>query len=115
MHAGHGHTSTMITHHADGSATIKHHHEDGVHEEYGVADLDGVHDGLEDHLRSPEEIEAHLKARGIDPEALEEAIEPGLHDKALDYLADKDKVNPDDIEEKVSPGVHERMVRLIKK
>ena len=115
MHAGHGHTSTTITHHADGSATVKHQHEDGDHKEYAVADLDGVHDGLEDHLRNPEEIEADLKARGIDPEALEEAIEPGLHDRALDSLAEKHGVSPDDIEEKVSPGVHERMARLIEK
>ena len=114
MHAGHGHTNTMITHHADGSATVKHQHEAGDHKEYAVADLDGVHDGLEDHLRTPHEIEKDLDSRGIDHEALEEAIEPGLHDKALDYLADKDKVDSDDIEEKVSPGVHERMARLIK-
>ena len=114
MHAGHGHTSTMITHHADGSATVKHEHEGGDHKEYAVSDLDGVHDGLEDHLRTPDEIGKDIDAHGIDYEALEEAIEPGIHDKALDYLAEKDKVNPNDIEEKVSPGMHERMARLIK-
>jgi len=114
MHAGHGHINTTITHHADGSATVKHEHESGDHKEYAVADLDGVHDGLEDHLRTPDEIGKDIDAHGIDYEALEEAIEPGLHDKALDYLAEKDNVNPNDIEEKVSPGVHERMARLIK-
>jgi hypothetical protein len=115
MHAGHGHTSTTITHHADGSATIKHQHEDGDHKEYAVSDLDGIHDGLEDHLRAPEKIEADLKAHGIDSEALEEAIEPGLHDKALDHLAEEVGISPDEEEEEVSPGVHERMARLIKK
>jgi hypothetical protein len=105
---------TTIEHHDDGSATIHHEHEDGKsHVKHAVADLDEIHDSLEEHLRDPEEIEKEVKDRGVDPEALEEVIEPGLHDKALDYLADKDKVKPDDIEEKVSPGIHQKMERLI--
>ena len=105
---------TTIEHHDDGSATVHHEHADGVsHVKHAVLDLDGVHDSLEDHLREPEEIEKEVKDRGVDPEKLEEVIEPGLHDKALDYLADKDKIKSDDVEEEVSPGVHARMARLI--
>jgi len=105
---------THVNWHPDGSATIHHEHEDGTsHVKHAVLDLDGVHDSLEDHLRDPEEIEKEIKDRGVDPEKLEEVIEPGLHDKALDYLSEKDHIKPDDVEEKVSPGVHARMARLI--
>jgi hypothetical protein len=116
-HAGHGFKETHIEHHPDGSMTIEHLHEDGEgsHVKRAVMDLDGLHDSLEEHLRTPEEIEEKIKERGVDPEKLEEVIEPGLHDKALDYLADKNRVSPDAIEEKVSPGVHERMARLMEK
>jgi len=86
-HAGHGYHRTTVTHHDDGSATIKHEHEDGKsHKEYAVGDLDGVHDGLEDCLRLAEETEAKLKERGINPEALEESIAPGLHEKMADVV-----------------------------
>ena len=88
-HAGHGYHTTTITHHDDGSATIKHDHESGDHKEYAVGDLDGVHDGMEDNLRCPEEIEQELEKRGINSEALEEAIAPGLHDKMADIMKDE--------------------------
>ena len=62
-HAGHGYTHTHITHHHDGSHTIKHHHEDGVsHKEHAVADLDGVHDSLQEHLGMPNPGEAEAAA-----------------------------------------------------
>jgi hypothetical protein len=116
-HAGHGFKETNIEHHPDGSMTVEHVHEDGEgkHVKHAVMDLDGLHDSLEQHLRTPEAIEKEIKDRGVDPERLEEVVEPGLHDKALDYLADKEHVSPDDIEERVSPGVHERMARLMEK
>jgi hypothetical protein len=86
-YAGHGFLTTTITHHDDGSHTIKHSHEDGAsHKEYAVGDLDGLHDGMEDSLRCPEEIEEELEKRGIDAEALEEAINPGLHEKMADVI-----------------------------
>jgi hypothetical protein len=74
---------TTIEHHADGSATVHHEHQDGEghHVKHAVLDLDGIHDSLEDHLRDPEEVEAYPKEHGIDPEKLEEAIHPGLHEE----------------------------------
>lgn len=101
-HAGHGYHMTTITHHDDGSATIKHNHESGDDKEYAVGDLDGVHDGIEDHLRE----------RGIDPEAIEEAIDPGIHARALDALAKAQGVDEEKAEEKVSPGLHEKMSEM---
>jgi hypothetical protein len=109
-----GFRATTITHHDDGSATIRHDHHDGSYKEYAVANLEDMHHGIESHLRSPHEIEEFLKAHGIDPEKLEELIEPGLHDKALDYIAEQLGIDPDDIEEKVSPGVHQKMAEAIK-
>ena len=116
-HAGHGFVKTSVEHHPDGSMTVHHMHEDGEgsHVKRAVMDLDGLHDSLEEHLRTPEEIEEKIKERGVDPEKLEEIVEPGLHDKALDYLADKEHISPDSVEEKVSPGVHEKMARLMEK
>ena len=58
-HAGHGFTRTVIEHHDDGSHTLEHAHEDGPHKDlkYAVADLDSMHDGLEDHLGEPNDGE----------------------------------------------------------
>jgi hypothetical protein len=81
-HAGHGYKHTHIEHHDDGSHTIHHEHEDGKsHKRYAVADLDAVHDGLEDHLGEPnagedEDIEGKKYA---DEEAMEEKLHPGIH------------------------------------
>ena len=59
----HKFTHTDIEHHDDGSATIHHTHEDGKsHKHHAVADLDGVHDSLEDHLGSPNPGEAEAEA-----------------------------------------------------
>ena len=86
-HAGHGFVHTTIDHHEDGSATVHHEHEDGKsHKTYAVTHLDALHDGLEDHLRTPEEIEKWLTEHGIDPEKLEEAIHPGLHEKMKEVV-----------------------------
>lgn len=62
-HAGHGFTHTHIEHHKDGSHTVHHVHEDGAHADvkHAAADLDGVHDSLQDHLGvpNPGEMEAN--------------------------------------------------------
>lgn len=75
-HAGHGFHSTHIELHDDGSATIHHVHEKGPEHDkkYAAADLDGVHDGLEDHLRMPEAEE----------EKLEEQVHPGIHKEIME-------------------------------
>jgi hypothetical protein len=111
----HGFSHTDIEHFEDGSAAVHHVHSDGPHKDFhhAVVDLDGIHDSLEEHLRDPHEIEEEIDERGVDHEKLEEVLEPGIHDKALDYLAEKDHVDPDAIEEKVSPGIHEKMARLV--
>lgn len=71
-HAGHGFTHTSVELHDDGTATMEHHHESGdekKNKRYAVQDLDGIHDGLENHLRM-----AHDKE-----DALEEKVHPGIH------------------------------------
>jgi hypothetical protein len=79
-HAGHGYHETIIQHHDDGSHTIKHvPHPDHAHEmfesEHAGADLDGLHDSLEDHLRNSDEIEALLKKEILGLQRIAEAIE----------------------------------------
>lgn len=68
-HAGHGYKHTHITHHDDGSHTIHHDHEDGEghHKDYAVASLDHAHDGLQDHLGTPNpgEVAADAGDHGI--------------------------------------------------
>ena len=75
MHAKHGFTKTTVTHHDDGSATVTHEHHTGKHKTHAVADLDGVHDSMEDHLRHPQ-----------NEEALEEKIHPGIHEQVADKV-----------------------------
>ena len=61
--------NTHIEHHDDGSATIHHEHEDGAasDKKHAVADLDGVHDSLQDHLGTPNvgEQEAEVGQHGV--------------------------------------------------
>ena len=54
------HKHTHIEHHADGSHTVHHEHEDGsMHDvKHAVADLDGMHDSMQDHLGTPNPGEA---------------------------------------------------------
>lgn len=70
----HKFTHTHIDLHDDGSATIHHMHADGPEKDvkYAASDLDGVHDGMEDHLNHEESGKE---------EALEEKISPGIHAK----------------------------------
>ena len=60
-HAGHGHKSTHIEHHGDKSHTVRHTHEDGTEKSYAAADLDGVHDGLEEHMGEPNAGEGEVE------------------------------------------------------
>ena len=73
----HGFTHTEIELHHDGSATIEHHHEKGAqhNKRYAVPDLDGIHDGLEDHLRVDPD------AKEDEEERVEEELHPGIHEQ----------------------------------
>lgn len=81
----HKYSSTEITNHPDDSYTIKHVHEEGPHKDYthAAVGLDSVHDSLQKHL-NPEKIEDEVEKNGQDPEALEERVSPGIHQKVLD-------------------------------
>lgn len=87
MHAGHGFTHTEIELHHDGSATIEHHHEKGADHnvKYAVSDLDGIHDGLEDHLRPEDDMVGSDK----DEEEAEEKVHPGIHDEVQKVVEGK--------------------------
>ena len=63
-HAGHGFKHTHIEHHADGSHTIHHEHEDGAQHDikHAVANLDGAHDSMQDNLGTPNPGEAEANA-----------------------------------------------------
>jgi hypothetical protein len=84
----HKFTDTHVEIHDDGSASIHHMHKDGpTHDvKHAVMDLDGLHDCLEGHC-NPEETEEKVKAAGKDPEALEEKVSPGIHDKVAALAA----------------------------
>jgi hypothetical protein len=81
-HAGHGYKSTHIEHHDDGSHTVRHDHENpDQSKSYAAADLDGVHDGMEDHLGQPNpgEAEAEGGKSGLpEAEAAGAAPVPGM-------------------------------------
>jgi hypothetical protein len=68
-HAGHGYHRTHVDHHHDGSATVHHVHQDGPQHDrkHAVADLDGVHDSIQDHLGqvNPGEAEADGGQHGV--------------------------------------------------
>jgi hypothetical protein len=75
----HGFHHTHIEHHKDGSHTIHHEHEEGPHKDvkHAVADIDGAHDSLQDHLGSPNEGEeaANMGQHGVPQE---QAVPAGL-------------------------------------
>lgn len=80
-HAHHGFTHTSVEHHADGSHTIHHKHSEGEHKDvkHAVADLDSLHDSMQDHLGTPNpgEAEADGGDHGIPAEQAEPAGIPG--------------------------------------
>lgn len=75
----HKFTHTHIEHHADGSHTVHHVHEEGPHKDVkgAVADHDGMIDHLMDHTSEPNDGED----KDENEESLEEAIHPGIHEE----------------------------------
>lgn len=63
-HAGHGFTHTHIEHHADGSHTVHHVHEDGPHADVkgGVGNHDEMMDHMMQHTSAPNPGEAEAEA-----------------------------------------------------
>lgn len=61
-HAGHGIKHTHIEHHHDGSHTVTQQHEDGTNTSSAKADLDQVHDHLENTMGAPNSGEAEANA-----------------------------------------------------
>jgi hypothetical protein len=55
MKKHHKYTHTHVEHHSDGSATVHHVHVEGPHKDakHAAADLDHVHDSMQDHLGTP--------------------------------------------------------------
>jgi hypothetical protein len=66
-HAGHGFKHTHIEHHKDRSATVHHQHEDGSHADvkHAAANLDGIHDSLEQHLGQPNDGEGQMPSASV--------------------------------------------------
>ena len=60
MHKHHKFSHTHIEHHHDGSHTVHHQHESDskMDKKHAVADLDEVHDSMEQHLGMPNTGEA---------------------------------------------------------
>ena len=86
----HGFSETHFENHPDGSFTSHHIHREGPHKDvkHAVADIDGLHDCLQCHLK-PEGLEGDLRNQGIDPEELEEKIHPGLHEEVAKMAQEK--------------------------
>lgn len=80
-HAHHGFTHTNIEHHHDGSATVHHVHHEGPHKDvkHAVANLDQMHDSMQDHLGTPNPGEAAADAgdHGVPAEQAAPAGLPG--------------------------------------
>ena len=51
------HHKTTVDHHEDGSHTMHRHHEDGHTASSAHADLDSLHDAIQQHLGEPNEGE----------------------------------------------------------
>lgn len=65
----HGVKHTHIEHMSDGSMTVRHQKDDGTEHSSAVADMDQLHDNLEEHLGSPNpgEQEADAGQHGVPP------------------------------------------------
>lgn len=87
----HGFLSTDVEHHEDGSMTVRHTHQ--VPEKsvsHAAADLDGLHDSLQDHLND---------------EQAEEMIHPGIHSQ-MDKAGITDEDERQRAEELLHPGIN---------
>ena len=70
---------TSIEHHSDGSATVHHQHENPEMDvKHAAADLDGVHDSLEQHLGQPNDGEGQVAAAGPAPAPVVPGAVPGM-------------------------------------
>lgn len=49
----HRHKRTIIDHHSNGSHTVRHSPDTPEEVSYAAPDLDGVHDGMEEHVGEP--------------------------------------------------------------
>ena len=71
-HAGHGFKRTSVEHHTDGSHTVHHQHEDGASSDvkHAAANMDAVHDSMQNNLGTPNpgEAEANAGQSGIPAE-----------------------------------------------
>lgn len=76
----HSFSSTEVEHFDDGSGVVHHVHEKDPKRDvkHAFADLDELHDSMQEHL-NPDEIEKKVEDAGMDPETLEEVIHPGIH------------------------------------
>jgi hypothetical protein len=61
------HTHSTVDHHEDGSHTLHRHHKDGSKHSSAHADLDSLHDAIQDHLgeANPGEAEADAGQHGV--------------------------------------------------
>jgi hypothetical protein len=84
-HAGHGFKSTHIESHNDGSHTVHHMHEDGPEHDvkHAAANLDAVHDSMQDHLGTPNPGEAEADAGQSGIPAEQEASAAGAAAPAM--------------------------------
>ena len=55
------HKKTVVTHHGNGSHTVQHSPDSPEEVSYAAADLDALHDGMEEHLGSPNHDEEGVK------------------------------------------------------
>ncbi len=64
MSKTHKFSATHVEHHKDGSATVHHKHEEGPHKDvkHAVANLDGLHDSMQENLGQPNPGEAEANA-----------------------------------------------------
>jgi hypothetical protein len=58
------------------------------------------------------DVEKALRKQGVDPEKIEEALDPGVHARALKEAAKQSGLNDEKIEERVSPGLHDKMAAI---
>ena len=67
----HKFTHTHVEHHSDGSHTVHHVHQDGpAHDKkHAVANLDELHDSMQDHLGAPNPGELESAAAAPAPAA----------------------------------------------
>jgi len=93
----HGFMSTDIEHHGDGSMTVRHTHKEPEKSiAHAAADLDGLHDSIQDHLN---------------PEQAEEMIHPGIHSQ-MDEAGIEDQDERQRAEDLIHPGINKLAAKI---